>query len=102
MSSGIQIQLLGARFSIQTDQDPEYMRRVIAYVEDRIHEIEKTVATKDPLRTAILASVLVVDELFQLQDTKSRESYSVVGQSRQAEEMAEAMIRRIDSVLSER
>ena len=65
MGKGIPIQILGAKFSIQTDEDPEYVEKLVRYVTRKIESLQKTVATKDPIRLAFLAAILVTDELFK-------------------------------------
>lgn len=60
----MRIELLGASFQIQSDERPEYIEELLAHYRDRIDQIERSVATGDPLKKAILAALLVTDELF--------------------------------------
>jgi cell division protein ZapA len=60
----MRIDLLGASFQIQSDESPEYIDRLLTHFRSRIEQIEQSVATADPLRKAILAALLVTDELF--------------------------------------
>ena len=58
-----QVQLLGTSFTVQTDENPEYFGRLLAYVKQKVEETERAVRVKDPLKTAILTCRSIADEL---------------------------------------
>lgn len=95
----VQIQILGANFTIQADEDPEYLARLVDYVTDKVREIESTVSTKDPLRIAILSNILLADELFKEQ-ARLDETLSP-SESDEAERITRNLIRSIDESLRE-
>jgi cell division protein ZapA (FtsZ GTPase activity inhibitor) len=95
----VQIQILGAAFTIQADEDPDYLSRLVAYVSDKVQEIERTVTTKDPLRIAILAGLLLADELFK--DRERLSSTLSPSESEEAERIARRLIASIDESLQE-
>lgn len=95
----VQIQILGATFTIQADEDPEYLSRLVEYLSDKVHEIERTVSTKDPLRISILAGILLADELFK--DRERLNSTLSPTESEEAEQIAQRLIRSIDESLRE-
>lgn len=94
----VQIQILGATFTIQADEDPEYLSRLVDYLAGKVHEIERTVTTKDPLRISILAGILVADELFK--DRERMSSTLTPSESDEVEKIARRLIRSIDESLS--
>lgn len=61
----LKIDLLGASFTIQTDESREYVQEILAYIRKRSDEVQRTARVGDPLKTSILASVYIVDELFR-------------------------------------
>ena len=61
----MQISVLGTTLNIQTDESPEYMDRVLAYLDRRIAEIERSLPVRDPLRISILVNILLIDDLFK-------------------------------------
>ena len=65
MGRGIPIHILGTSFTIQTDESPEYVRKLVEYVTGKIETLEKSGTTKDALRLAVLSSILIADELFK-------------------------------------
>lgn len=92
-SSGMRIELLGTSFTIETDEEPEYLERIVRYYKERVAEIESSVSTTDPLKKAILAAILSIDELFSLRDGR--------GDSPEIERITEEVIRTLEESLEE-
>jgi len=61
----LKIELLGASFTIQTDESREYMEAILAHIRRRVDEVQLATRVTDPLKASILASVYIVDELFR-------------------------------------
>ncbi|MDR1894556.1 MAG: cell division protein ZapA [Spirochaetales bacterium] len=59
----VQISLLGTRFSISTDEDPDYIHRLISDLSRRCAVITETLGPMEPLKTAILACLFLQNEL---------------------------------------
>ncbi len=97
-TKGFRINLLGTSFTITTDENPDYLDRILAYYTKKVEEIESAGSTKDPLRIAILAGFLVSDDLF-----RNSESGNIEEQRREelSESITRGIIDRIDSVLDE-
>lgn len=57
----MRIELLGASFSIQTDEDPAYLAEVVELYRQKVSEIQRSVSTQDNLKVAILAGILTAD-----------------------------------------
>ncbi len=61
----MRIDLLGTSFTIQSDEDPAYMRNLVGYYRDKLTEVRESVSTNDELKIAILGALTIVDELFK-------------------------------------
>lgn len=61
----LQINVLGSSFAIQAKEDDEYLKKLLSYYKQIIAEIEKSDNLNDPKQTAILAGILLVDELYK-------------------------------------
>lgn len=97
----MKIELLGTSFTLQSDEDPEYLDELVRYVAGKISEIKSTVSTRDNLKIAILAAVLLADELFKEREHRNNRE---AGDDRTADEVnriADALIARIDTTLGE-
>ena len=68
MGSLQKIRLLGSSFSLKTDEDPEYFKKIINIVEKKISGIESSMGVKEPLRIALLSCILLADDLLKAKD----------------------------------
>ncbi|MFP4509468.1 MAG: cell division protein ZapA, partial [Spirochaetaceae bacterium] len=100
-SVGMKIELLGTSFTIQTDEDPAYLERVVDYYRKKVFEIQSGVRNADALKVAILSGMLAVDELFKEQNRSALETPSVsdANTEREAEEITARLLASLDSVL---
>lgn len=87
----VEVNILGSSFTIQSRYDPRYMGEVVAYLKEKIREIQASSGAQDPLKIALLAALNVVDELLARRAEGSRE----------IEELTERLIERIDQSLVE-
>jgi len=87
----IEVSILGSSFTVHSRYEPRYMSEVIAYLKERIREVQATSNIQDPLKIALLAGLNVVDELLAKRGESSRE----------IEEITERLIERIDNSLVE-
>jgi len=93
----LQIDVLGTSFAIQADEKPEYLTALYSHYKKNIEQIEATSGLHDPVKIAIIAGILLCDELY-----KEKMKYS--GQVSQidlaeAEKIALGMISRIEQVI---
>lgn len=118
MKRSIRIDLLGTSFTIQSDEDPAYLRNLVGYYRDKLNEVRRTVNTGDDLKIAILGALTVVDELFKERHRNGEPSVGsdhayeggrkepVYGSQAHAapndlSELADRLIKRLDAALDE-
>jgi cell division protein ZapA len=87
----VEVSILGSTFTIQSRYDPRYLDEVVAYLKQKIREIQASSGAQDPLKIALLAALNVADELLRKRE----------GDSREIEELTERLIERIDRSLVE-
>lgn len=61
--NSVRIEVLGTSFAIQTDEKPEYVHALVARVKKNVQIVQSQTQSVDPLKTAILASIMLADEL---------------------------------------
>ncbi len=94
MGNGVPIHVLGTSFAIQTDENPEYVQKLVKYLTSKIEALQKSLDTKDSLRIVIIAAVLIADELF-----KERGKQPQSNRNDGLEDMAENIITKLDRAL---
>lgn len=93
----LQIDMLGTSFTIQTDENSDYLHSLYTHYKNTVTQVEKNSGIADPLKLAIIAGILVSDEL-------GKEKLRRQGQPEQpdlaeAEKLTMRMISRIDQVI---
>ena len=89
------IELLGASFTIRSDEEQAYFDDVVAYLRKRIDETVARNVVTDPLKVSIVVALNVVDELF-----KERVANGAAAEdARRAGEITTRMIAQIDRAL---
>ncbi|MEE0134137.1 MAG: cell division protein ZapA [Treponema sp.] len=58
------IDLLGTSFKINAHQDTQYLQQLLSYYSEVVKSLQKNFPGQDPLQTAILAGVMISDELY--------------------------------------
>ena len=64
----IEIHILGQKYTIKGDASEEYIKRLAAYVDEKLKEIQASNPSITPLKASILASLNIADELHRIRD----------------------------------
>ena len=82
---------------MHTDEEPEYLAKIVDFYKQKIIEIKKNAPAADSLKTAILTGIIIADELF-----KERERPKASMTAEEAEEasvIAERLLRQLEESL---
>jgi cell division protein ZapA len=63
MAGSVKVQIFGMPFSIQGELDEAYVRKLAAYVDQKMQTIASMTPTVDTQKIAILAALAIADEL---------------------------------------
>ena len=96
-----QINLLGTTFSIQTDQEETYLKELVIFFADKIKEVERSTSSNDPVRTAILAGILISDDFFKERRKTAGSPLAVREEPEEIEKITQEIIERLDRSLKE-
>lgn len=98
----LQIDFLGASFSISADKSSEYLQTLLMHYKRVASQIAMTTTTKDNLQIAILTGIMLCDELHQIAPKKEEQSDIELPEPielAEAEKLTLNLIQKIDSVL---
>lgn len=65
MKRAVTVQIAGQRYTLRADDDDENVRKLAAFVDGRMKEIQKQTRTADTQSAAILAALQIAEELFR-------------------------------------
>jgi len=63
----LKVKIFGTEYPLKVNSDVEYVRRVAAYVDMKMREVETAKVNRPLHQIAILAALNIADELFQQQ-----------------------------------
>jgi cell division protein ZapA len=66
----VDIEILGQKYPIRSEADPEYVRRLASFVDRRAREIRGDAAGQDAVRILALTALDITDELYRLRDER--------------------------------
>ena len=96
----LQIDLLGTSFSIQTNESPEYLEKLLDYYKKVVNQVDKEAKIKDPLKVAIISGIMICDELCKEKQKLQFTNQTINKQDLvEAEEIALRIIENIDKVI---
>src|SRR5438552_16254735 len=65
-SPTIKVEIYDQAYTVRSDGDPDYLKELAEYVDQRMREISSGTLTVDSRKVAILAALYIADELHQL------------------------------------
>ncbi len=61
----IEVDIFGQTFTVNSEDDEEYVRQLASYVDQRMRQVGGTAKTAVPLRVAIMAAMSIADEYYK-------------------------------------
>ena len=101
----LSINLLGTSFTIQANEDDEYLAKLLKYYTRIVNDVSQIDSIKTPMQTSILAGIMLCDELYKEKSEKialkKGKNISTVKpeEEEELERRTIAMIDRINKVL---
>jgi cell division protein ZapA (FtsZ GTPase activity inhibitor) len=64
----VEFELLGQPYTIRTELAPDYVRRLVAYIDGKVKEV----GLADPTKALAVAALYITEELFHLREEQGR------------------------------
>lgn len=99
MSKGqLNIDLLGTSFAIQANETDEYLNKIYNHYLHVLDQVKQSSSVRDPLKLAILAGILIADELYK-EELSEQDSQDIIKNAFDIEKSAMRMIEKINEVI---
>src|SRR5438876_6493304 len=92
-SPTIKVEIYDQAYTIRSDGDPEYIRKLAEYVDQRMREISSGTLTVDSRKVAILAALYIADELHQLRKIHEQADSQLATRSAECSEMLDRLLK---------
>jgi cell division protein ZapA (FtsZ GTPase activity inhibitor) len=96
---GLRIDILGTSFTIRADEDPLYLNALLTKFQTVVDSVQRNTGLTDPLKSAIVAGIMLCDELEKQQRKINSTSLQGKQESKEVEQLLLDLITRIDSSL---
>lgn len=91
-SKSTRVQIFGSEYHVKAEADPDYIKTVAAYVDEKMREVAESQSIVSSTKVAILAAINLADEVFQ--ERRKREQ-AAVEVAAQALELSEPLAREL-------
>src|SRR5258708_640374 len=92
-SPTIKVEIYDQAYTVRSDGDPEYLKELAEYVDQRMREISSGTLTVDSRKVAILAALYIADELHQLQKIHNQADEQLASRSTECSEMLDRLLK---------
>jgi cell division protein ZapA (FtsZ GTPase activity inhibitor) len=94
MTNELRLEILGTSFTITTDEDEEYLQKVLSQYKAAVENTRNISGINDPLNISILTGFLFCDEINKIKQQLENESVEV-------KERTMNLITKLDNALKE-
>jgi len=97
----LRIDILGTNLTISTDEEREYLEKLLGKYKQTIENVQRLSGLKDPLKIAVLTGFLLCDDLEKSETTKQKTNQSSDEETGEAERLTLHMISRLSDAVPE-
>src|SRR5438045_8861053 len=91
-SETIRVEIYDQSYTVRSDGDPDYLKQLAEYVDQRMREISSGTLTVDSRKVAILAALYIADELHQLRKSHEQADEQLATRSVECSEMLDRLL----------
>src|SRR5216110_2022624 len=92
-SPTIKVEIYDQAYTVRSDGDPNYLKQLAEYVDERMREISSGTLTVDSRKVAILAALYIADELHQLRKSHEQADDQLATRSVECSEMLDRLLK---------
>ena len=92
-SPTIKVEIYDQTYTMRSDGNPDYIKQLAHYVDQRMREISSGTLTVDSRKVAILAALHIADELHQLRKIHEQADEQLATRSAECAEMLDSLLK---------
>lgn len=66
--NAVKVQIFGSDYALKSDKDPEYVKKIAKYVDEKIQKLFANTKVTSQTKIAVLVALNIADEYFQLKN----------------------------------
>ena len=96
MTTSVRVDIFGQTYPIQGELEEAYIRKIAAYVDEKMRRISEMARTVDTQRVAVLAAISIADELHRLREERGEREEVLKEQAERCLTLVERALRKTD------
>ena len=97
----VHLEIFGQAYAVRGGEDPGYVEKLAAYVDEQMKEVSRSSGAVDSLRIAVLAALNIADERFSLRKHVEEADSRVRAAGETAEERVVRLAEQLEAALGE-
>ena len=90
----VNVEIHGQRYAVRSELEPQYVGELASYVDDKMRQAARELASADPLRVAVVAALNIADDLYNARAESSGTEGRLLARAADIERL-------VDSILTE-
>ena len=88
----VNVEIHGQRYAVRSELEPQYVGELASYVDDKMRQAARELASADPLRIAVIAALNLTDELFRARADSVGVEGALLSRTAEIERLVDAVL----------
>ena len=88
----VNVEIHGQHYAIRSELEPQYVGELASYVDDKMRQAARELASADPLRVAVVAALNIADDLFNARAESTGTESRLVSRTADIERLIDAVL----------
>jgi cell division protein ZapA len=86
------VQIHGQRYAVRSELEPQYVGELASYVDEKMRQAARELASADPLRVAVVAALNIADDLYNARAESSGTEGRLLARAADIERLVDAVL----------
>jgi cell division protein ZapA len=88
----VNVEIHGQRYAVRSELEPQYVGELASYVDDKMRQAARELASADPLRVAVVAALNIADDLFNARADSSGAEGRIFARTADLERLVDSVL----------
>ena len=88
----VNVEIHGQRYAVRSELEPQYVGELASYVDDKMRQAARELASADPLRVAVVAALNIADDLYNARAESSGNEGRLLARAADLERLVDAVL----------
>jgi cell division protein ZapA len=88
----VNVEIHGQRYAVRSELEPQYVGELANYVDDKMRQAARELASADPLRVAVVAALNIADDLYNARAESSGTEGRLLARAADIERLVDAVL----------